>query len=230
MLRIAIDEDESHNPVGQGEKAQAAPATEAPDDYGRRGTLPEAPPASPGPAVASSTSRASTSTRLAAKAKDLPASPSSSLDQAGTTEKRLPGQNLAPYVKTPVFVDYGTKLKIGRSTFINRYCCILDTPLDKVEIGDRCLIGPNFSIYAVSHPKGTSPPAHFHAFRYRAVLATVLRPVIPARAPGQLAVPSAESLARCWISCSSDRVNSLTLAGSPVFFALGIPPALRVHF
>jgi hypothetical protein len=63
---------------------------------------------------------------------------------------------MAPYVKTPVHVDYGTNLKIGQSTFINRYCCILDTPVDSVEIGDRCLIGPNFSIYAVSHPKGTS--------------------------------------------------------------------------
>ena len=193
MLRIAIDEDESQNPARQSERAQAAPAGGAgPNDDGRRGTLPEAAPASPGPAVASNTSRASTSTCSAATdspAASPSASSSTSLDRqqaAGGAEKRFPGQGLAPYVKTPVHVDYGTKLKIGRSTFINRYCCILDTPLDKVEIGDRCLIGPNFSIYAVSHPKGTSPPAHFHAFRYRAVLATVLRPVIPVRTGGPI--------------------------------------------
>jgi acetyltransferase-like isoleucine patch superfamily enzyme len=106
--------------------------------------------------VTSSSSRASTSKCCAADATDSPSRGSLDLAASATpAEKRFPGQDLAPYIKAPVYVDYGTNLKIGRSTFINRYCVILDTPVDKVEIGDRCLIGPNFSIYAVSHPKGT---------------------------------------------------------------------------
>jgi acetyltransferase-like isoleucine patch superfamily enzyme len=101
----------------------------------------------------------------------LAASLTDTLDLPSTTqaERRFPAQGLAPYIKTPVYVDYGTKLKIGRSTFINRYCSILDTPVEKVEIGERCLIGPHFSIYAVEHPKGTfSSPAHlFFSCQFR---------------------------------------------------------------
>lgn len=43
-------------------------------------------------------------------------------------------------------------MHIGTSTFINRNCKILDTPIRAVTIGERCLIGPDFSIYAVTHP------------------------------------------------------------------------------
>jgi hypothetical protein len=71
-----------------------------------------------------------------------------------TDSKRFPGQGLAPYIKPPLYMDYGTSVDIGTSTFINRNCKILDTPVRIVKIGERCLIGPDFSIYAVSHPLG----------------------------------------------------------------------------
>ncbi|GME40312.1 hypothetical protein GTA08_BOTSDO02537 [Neofusicoccum parvum] len=58
----------------------------------------------------------------------------------------------APYVKPPIYVDYGTMLQIGASTFINRNFTVCDTPVLPVRIGERCLIGPNTSIYAVGHP------------------------------------------------------------------------------
>ncbi|KAF4309593.1 hypothetical protein GTA08_BOTSDO02537 [Botryosphaeria dothidea] len=57
-----------------------------------------------------------------------------------------------PYVKPPVYIDYGTKLLVGASTFINRNFTVCDTPVLPVRIGERCLIGPNTSIYAVGHP------------------------------------------------------------------------------
>jgi len=72
-----------------------------------------------------------------------------------TITRRFPGQGAAPYIKPPLFMDYGTMVDIGTSTFINRNCKILDTPVRLVRIGERCLIGPDFSIYAVSHPLGT---------------------------------------------------------------------------
>ncbi|KAH7042181.1 acetyltransferase, partial [Macrophomina phaseolina] len=56
------------------------------------------------------------------------------------------------YVKPPLYIDYGTMLQVGASTFINRNLTVCDTPILPVKIGERCLIGPNTSIYAVGHP------------------------------------------------------------------------------
>lgn len=60
---------------------------------------------------------------------------------ASTTPKGFPGQGQSPYLKPPVHIDYGTRLEIAPSTFINRNCMILDTPVRSVKIGARCLIG-----------------------------------------------------------------------------------------
>jgi hypothetical protein len=68
--------------------------------------------------------------------------------------KGFPGQGVTPYLKPPLHIDYGTTLDIAASTFINRGCKILDTPVGSVKIGERCLIGPDFHIYAVTHPLG----------------------------------------------------------------------------
>jgi hypothetical protein len=103
------------------------------------------------------------------KAGSLP-SPSPSLAASPTKANgvqfggnRFPGQGLAPYIKPPLYVDYGARLEIGTSTFINRNCTILDNPIHPVKIGERCMIGPNFSIYAISHPLGRSVRKHFGA-------------------------------------------------------------------
>jgi hypothetical protein len=68
--------------------------------------------------------------------------------------KGFPGQGITPYLKPPLHIDYGTSLDIAPSTFINRGCKILDTPVGSVKIGERCLIGPDFHVYAVTHPLG----------------------------------------------------------------------------
>ncbi|KAL2179698.1 trimeric LpxA-like protein [Thermothelomyces heterothallicus CBS 202.75] len=57
-----------------------------------------------------------------------------------------------PFVKPPVFIDYGIRLHIGGSTFINRNCMIMDTPVADVVIGEGCNIGPNCCIVGVTHP------------------------------------------------------------------------------
>ncbi|KAK0724192.1 trimeric LpxA-like protein [Lasiosphaeris hirsuta] len=56
-----------------------------------------------------------------------------------------------PFVKPPFYVDYGLRLRIGGSTFINRSCMIMDTPVADVIIGERCNIGPNCCIVSVGH-------------------------------------------------------------------------------
>ena len=56
-----------------------------------------------------------------------------------------------PFVKPPFFVDYGLRVRIGGSTFINRSCMIMDTPVADVTIGERCNIGPNCVIVSVGH-------------------------------------------------------------------------------
>lgn len=48
-------------------------------------------------------------------------------------------------------MDYGLRLRIGPTTFINRNCFILDTPVADITIGDRCQIGPNVTIIGVGH-------------------------------------------------------------------------------
>ncbi|KAL2185722.1 hypothetical protein L209DRAFT_343062 [Thermothelomyces heterothallicus CBS 203.75] len=55
-----------------------------------------------------------------------------------------------PFVKPPVFIDYGIRLHIGGSTFINRNCMIMDTPVADVVIGEGCNIGPNCCIVGVT--------------------------------------------------------------------------------
>jgi acetyltransferase-like isoleucine patch superfamily enzyme len=63
----------------------------------------------------------------------------------------FPGFGSIPYVKAPIYVDYGANVRIGGTTFINRNCHILDTPLASIEVGERCLFGPNVHLYGVTH-------------------------------------------------------------------------------
>lgn len=57
-----------------------------------------------------------------------------------------------PFVKVPVFMDYGLRVHIGGSTFINRGFKVLDSPVADVTIGEGCLFGPDVTIISVSHP------------------------------------------------------------------------------
>ncbi|KAH6614423.1 trimeric LpxA-like protein [Chaetomium sp. MPI-SDFR-AT-0129] len=57
-----------------------------------------------------------------------------------------------PFVKPPIFIDYGVRLQVGGSTFINRNCMIMDTPVADIVIGEGCNIGANCCIIGVTHP------------------------------------------------------------------------------
>lgn len=62
-----------------------------------------------------------------------------------------------PFVKPPLWVDYGTRLKVASTTFINRNCVILDTPVADLIIGERCNIGTNCTIVCVGRKFSLSP-------------------------------------------------------------------------
>ncbi|KAL9097453.1 MAG: hypothetical protein Q9165_000349 [Trypethelium subeluteriae] len=55
-----------------------------------------------------------------------------------------------PEICSPIFIDFGTNVKLGKGVFINVNCVIIDTCL--VTIGARTLIAPNLSIYSGTHP------------------------------------------------------------------------------
>jgi len=60
-------------------------------------------------------------------------------------------QNM-PGVKGPIHFDYGLRVYIHPTAFINRGCKILDTPCADIIIGKSTLIGPNVTITSVGHP------------------------------------------------------------------------------
>lgn len=57
----------------------------------------------------------------------------------------------APLVKAPIHMDYGLRVRVAPTAFINRGCTILDTPVADVRIGEHVNIGPNVTIISVGH-------------------------------------------------------------------------------
>jgi acetyltransferase-like isoleucine patch superfamily enzyme len=53
-------------------------------------------------------------------------------------------------IRPPFYCDYGYNISVGRNTFMNFNCVILDVV--PVRIGDDCQIGPNVQIYTADHP------------------------------------------------------------------------------
>jgi maltose O-acetyltransferase len=60
------------------------------------------------------------------------------------------GENLT--IEPPFFCDYGSNIYIGRGVFFNFNCIVLD--VNRVDIGDNVLFGPNVQIYPATHPIG----------------------------------------------------------------------------
>jgi acetyltransferase-like isoleucine patch superfamily enzyme len=55
-----------------------------------------------------------------------------------------------PWVESPVSMDYGTNVRLGKNVYINFYAVFLDTCL--ISIGSRTLVGPNVSFFSATHP------------------------------------------------------------------------------
>ena len=76
--------------------------------------------------------------------------------------KELFGKCEDAWVNTPFYCDYGHNIEVGKNTFINYNCTIID--VGKVVIGDYCQIAPNVSIYTAGHP--VHPAARNTAYEY----------------------------------------------------------------
>lgn len=58
-------------------------------------------------------------------------------------------------VRPPLFVDYGSNIRIGAGTFINYNLTALDVVA--ITIGDDCQIGPNVQLLTPTHPVEPDP-------------------------------------------------------------------------
>ena len=54
------------------------------------------------------------------------------------------------WIETPFLCDYGEHISIGKNTFINANCMLLDN--NKITIGENGLIAPYVQIYTATHP------------------------------------------------------------------------------
>ncbi|KAI0138117.1 trimeric LpxA-like protein [Hypoxylon sp. NC0597] len=62
--------------------------------------------------------------------------------------------HLAPPLKvqTPFYMDYGVRVYIHETVFIERNCKIIDTPVADIKIDKYCSIGPNVTIVSTGPP------------------------------------------------------------------------------
>ncbi|MGO1509396.1 MAG: sugar O-acetyltransferase [Actinomycetaceae bacterium] len=58
-------------------------------------------------------------------------------------------------VRPPLFVDYGSNIRIGSGTFVNYQLMALDVVA--ITIGDDCQIGPNVQLLTPTHPVEPGP-------------------------------------------------------------------------
>ena len=54
------------------------------------------------------------------------------------------------YIERPFYCDYGRNIHLGDKFYANTNCVILDC--NRVDIGDRVLLGPGVHIYCAEHP------------------------------------------------------------------------------
>eukprot|EP00744_Colponema_vietnamica_P016111 GILI01022590.1.p1 GENE.GILI01022590.1~~GILI01022590.1.p1 ORF type:complete len:195 (-),score=25.40 GILI01022590.1:91-675(-) len=64
--------------------------------------------------------------------------------------KLAPNAHPGAHLEPPFYCDYGYNLYLGKNFYCNFNCTILD--VNKVTIGDNCMLAPNVQIYTAGHP------------------------------------------------------------------------------
>ena len=64
--------------------------------------------------------------------------------------KEILGKSENAFINPPFYCDYGFNIEVGKNFFANYNCTIID--VNKVKIGDNCMLGPNVAIYTAGHP------------------------------------------------------------------------------
>lgn len=62
----------------------------------------------------------------------------------------LAGKGQGVWIEAPFFCDYGAHISIGRNTFVNVNCMLLDDNF--ITIGENGLLAPYVQIYTALHP------------------------------------------------------------------------------
>lgn len=65
-------------------------------------------------------------------------------------KKLFPQADESSFIRGPVFVDYGSNIKIGKHCYFNFNLVALD--VSPITIGDNCFFGPNVSLLTAMHP------------------------------------------------------------------------------
>ncbi len=86
----------------------------------------------------------------------------SDYDGIAAVVKELFGKSENVFLNPPFYCDYGNNIEVGKNTFINYNCTIID--VGKVVIGDYCQIAPSVSIYTAGHP--VHPAARNTGYEY----------------------------------------------------------------
>jgi maltose O-acetyltransferase len=55
------------------------------------------------------------------------------------------------FIEAPLFIDYGTYVRLGAECFLNTGCVLLDCA--PITIGDRVQCGPGVQLLAADHPR-----------------------------------------------------------------------------
>lgn len=64
--------------------------------------------------------------------------------------KELLNTKDTPFVEPHFYCDYGYNIHVGKNFYANHNCVILD--VNRVQIGDNVMFGPNVQIYTATHP------------------------------------------------------------------------------
>ena len=92
-----------------------------------------------------------TARRARALMTELNAIPAALAEARHTLLEQLLGEAAeGAWVESPFYCDYGENIFLGKHTFINMNCVVLDSAA--IRIGESGLIGPNVQLYTVSHP------------------------------------------------------------------------------
>ncbi|KAK5004046.1 hypothetical protein LTR28_009408 [Elasticomyces elasticus] len=57
----------------------------------------------------------------------------------------------SPIVRGPIHVDYGTRLRVAPTAFLDSDVLIADTPVIDISIGERTIVGAGVCIYGITH-------------------------------------------------------------------------------
>jgi maltose O-acetyltransferase len=71
-------------------------------------------------------------------------------DRKRLLRELVPGIRDGVTIEPPFYCDYGTNISIGKGTFLNFNCVVLDVA--PVTIGSRVLFGPSVQVYTATHP------------------------------------------------------------------------------